>query len=48
MTWTDERRGVSVPGYWQSAFVETHVENSGFTLDDVDPRLLTRLIEPNQ
>lgn len=47
MTWTDERRQVSVPGYWQSAFVQAHVENSGFTLDDVDPALLERLLDPN-
>ena len=45
MTWTDERRGISVPGYWQSAFVEAHVENSGFALDDIDPVLLERVLD---
>lgn len=45
MTWTDERRAISVPASWQSAFVEARVENSGFALDDVDPTLLERVLE---
>jgi len=40
MVWEDPRRGARVPGFWQGAFVAEQVNNSGFSLDDVDPALL--------
>ena len=38
--WVDPRRGVSVPAFWLSRFLEEGVNNSGFEIDDVDPSLL--------
>ena len=35
--WNDPGRGVTVPAYWLSAFIEDQVNNSGFDIDDVDP-----------
>lgn len=44
--WTDEARGVSVPAYWLSAFVEEGVNNWGFDIGDVDPVLLELALSP--
>jgi len=40
MKWRDPNRGITVPAYWLSAFIEDEVNNSGFDIDDVDPALL--------
>jgi predicted nucleic acid-binding protein len=46
MQWVDESRGISVPAYWLSAFIEDEVNNSGFDIDDVDPGLLELAMSP--
>jgi hypothetical protein len=46
MQWTDQSRGISVPAYWLSAFIDDEVNNSGFDIDDVDPGLLELAVAP--
>jgi predicted nucleic acid-binding protein len=46
MEWRDDARGVVVPAYWLSAFLEDEVNNSGFDIDDVDPELLRLAVSP--
>lgn len=46
MEWRDDARGLAVPAYWLSAFLDDEVNNSGFNIDDVDRELLSLAVSP--